>query len=305
MSHFDPGQQMVTLQEKFVAGAAARHGVSPEIAARIWELMAAFAGYGFPKAHAASYAQIAWRSAWCKAHHPAEFMAAVLANWGGYYRQRVYLAEARRLGLQVRPPHINYARREFTVHYEEDEPVLYMGLDQVRDLTRRTQRRILEDRPFHSLADFLTRVDPRPAEAENLVKVGGLTGLGTIPTMLKGLKAGAWQRGQLQLFPLLAGDGEEWPLANKAAAQEALLGLSVDVHPLELVTGQLAAHGVITSIDAAARIGQRVRVAGLRQTRPRRARGVAAPISHFPSKTRRAFWMCCSRQQSTASFGRL
>ena len=60
--------------------------------------MAAFAGYGFPKAHAASYAQVAWRSAWCKTHYPAEFMAAVLANWGGYYSQRVYLNEARPLG---------------------------------------------------------------------------------------------------------------------------------------------------------------------------------------------------------------
>jgi DNA polymerase III alpha subunit len=59
-------------------------------------MMAAFAGYGFPKAHAASYARIGWRSAWCKEYFPAEFMAAVLANWGGYYSQRVYLSEARR-----------------------------------------------------------------------------------------------------------------------------------------------------------------------------------------------------------------
>jgi DNA polymerase III alpha subunit len=83
--------------------------VPAEIGERVWEMMAAFAGYGFPKAHAASYAQVAWRSAWCKTHFPAEFMAAVLANWGGYYSQRVYLGEARRLGLTVRPPHVNYS----------------------------------------------------------------------------------------------------------------------------------------------------------------------------------------------------
>ena len=76
-------------------------------------MMAAFAGYGFPKAHAASYAQVAWRSAWCKTHFPAEFMAAVLANWGGYYSQRVYLSEARRMGLKVRPPHVNHSGRNF------------------------------------------------------------------------------------------------------------------------------------------------------------------------------------------------
>jgi DNA-directed DNA polymerase III PolC len=289
MSHFDPGQQMITLQQKFIAGAGARRGVPPDVAKRVWELMAAFAGYGFPKAHAASYAQIAWRSAWCKAHHPAEFMAAVLANWGGYYRQRVYLAEARRLGLQVRPPHINFAQREFTVHYHEKEPVLYMGLDQVRDLTRTTQRRILQDRPFSNLSDFLTRVDPRPAEAEHLVKVGALAGMGTIPALLRGLQAGAWQRGQLQLFPPTDDEGEAWPLAEKAAAQEAFLGVSVDVHPLELVTERLTAEGVITSIEAAARIGQRVRVAGLCQTRPRRGGGTSGKDYLFALEDQEGF----------------
>ncbi|MEA3440828.1 MAG: DNA polymerase III subunit alpha, partial [Chloroflexota bacterium] len=143
MSHFDPGKQMQTLEGRFVSGAYEHNQVPEDIAKRIWELMAAFAGYGFPKAHAASYAQVAWRSAWCKTHYPALFLAAVLANWGGYYSQRVYLLEARRLGLAIRPPDIQHARREFSVSYLEGQPVLFMGLDQVRDLTRRTQQRIL------------------------------------------------------------------------------------------------------------------------------------------------------------------
>jgi DNA polymerase-3 subunit alpha len=63
MSHFDPGKQMQTLMEKFVEGAYRRNAVPEQIAGRVWELMAAFAGYSFPKAHAASYAQ-AWRAAW-------------------------------------------------------------------------------------------------------------------------------------------------------------------------------------------------------------------------------------------------
>jgi DNA-directed DNA polymerase III PolC len=71
MSHFDPGKRMQTLQDKFVSMALELNQVPREIGERIWELMAAFAGYGFPKAHAASYAQVAWKSAWCKAHHPA------------------------------------------------------------------------------------------------------------------------------------------------------------------------------------------------------------------------------------------
>ena len=280
MSHFDPGQQMVTLKQKFVAGALARHAVPAETAERVWELMAAFAGYGFPKAHAASYALVAWRAAWCKAHFPAQFMAAVLANWGGYYSQQVYLNEVRRLGLALRPPHINQAGREFGVVNVAGETRLYMGLNQVRDLTGRTTERILTGRPFSSLADFLARADPRPAEAENLVRVGALAGLGAIPALLQALKGSARRPGQMALFGAEAMDApvaDDWPLAERVAAQQALLGVGVDAHPLELVADRVAKSGALTTVAAAAAAnsGKRVRVAGTRQTwhRTRTTRG--------------------------------
>ncbi len=113
MSHFDPGKQMQSLKQRFIRGAAQVSDIDSDLANQIWEMMAAFAGYGFPKAHSASYAQISWRFAWCKSHFPAEFIAAVLANWGGYYSQRIYLTEARRLGFKARPPHINHSQPEF------------------------------------------------------------------------------------------------------------------------------------------------------------------------------------------------
>jgi DNA-directed DNA polymerase III PolC len=265
MSHFDPGKQMQTLKEKFIAGANQRNNVPLAISERIWELMAAFAGYGFPKAHAASYAQVAWRAAWCKVHYPAIFMAAVLANWGGYYGQRVYLTEARRLGLAVRPPHVNHANREFSVTYLDGLPVLFMGLDQVRDLTRSTQVRILRERPFNSLDDFLARVDPRPVEAENLARAGALEGFGRIPDLLERLKQSGWQGGQLPLFAMAGEVSPDLSLTERAALQEAVLGVSLVAHPLELVAEQIAASGALTTLEAAARIGERLRVAGMRQ----------------------------------------
>lgn len=228
--------------------------------------MIAFAGYGFPKAHAASYAQVAWRAAWCKAHYPAEFMAAVLANWGGYYSQRVYLTEARRMGLRLQPPHINHAAREFSVVDTPAGPVLYMGLNQVKELTRRTQQRVLRERPFHSLPDFLARVDPRRQEADHLIRVGALEGLGSIPTLLAQLKTSARRPGQLALFDTPAQSGEDWTVGEKVAAQETLLGASVTAHPLELVAERIGRAGALTTVGAAGRVGQRVRVAGMRQT---------------------------------------
>ena len=237
--------------------------------------MAAFAGYGFPKAHAASYAVVGWRSAWCKTHFPAEFMAAVLANWGGYYSQRVYLSEARRLGLSLRPPDVNHARRQFSVAYPKGEAVLYMGMDQVRDLTGRTQERILRGRPFATLDDFLTRVDPRRAEAENLVLAGAMDSLGCIPTLLRRIREGGWRAGQMSLFGL-EGCGElDWTLEEKVAAQEKVLGISVAAHPLELVAEQIARAGVVSTVEASGMAGKRVRLAGIRQSshRARTARG--------------------------------
>jgi DNA polymerase-3 subunit alpha len=275
MSHFDPGKKMQELQQKFINEAQSRSGIPLETGGRVWEMMAAFAGYGFPKAHAASYAKVSWRSAWCKTHFPAEFMAAVLANWGGYYSQRVYLSEARRLGLTVRPPHVNASGRNFTVGQGPQGKVLYMGMDQVRDLTGRTMERIIHGRPFHSLEDFLARADPRPQEAENLAKVGALEGLGTFPAVLRRVQNGGWQRGQPSLFEWEDTGGEDWSIEQKMAAQQELLGISLEAHPLELVINKVTAAGAVSTLDALERIGQRVTVAGVRQSshRSRTAKG--------------------------------
>jgi DNA polymerase III alpha subunit len=161
------------------------------------------------------------------------------------------------------------------VSYLEGKPVLFMGLDQVRDLTRRTQARILSGQPFRSWSDFVARADPRPVEAENLVKAGALQGLGTIPGLLRQLKGGSGRAGQLALFDLEPPETEDWSLEEKVAAQVAVLGVGVDAHRLELAAAQVAASGAITTLEAAGRVGQMVRVAGERFTwrRVQTARG--------------------------------
>jgi len=264
MSHFDPGGVMKTLRQNFITGAYHRHNVPPETAERIWEMMAAFAGYGFPKAHAASYAQLAWNSAWLKTHFPAEFMAAVLGFGGGYYSQRVYLMESRRLNLNLSHPHINHSNHRFCVKYPEGEAVLYMGLTQVRDLTKKTVDSIIRKRPYHNLDDFLLRVNPQKKEAQNLIMCGALEGLTTIPS---GLNRISFKQapGQMQLFSE-ASKSDKWDTQQRLEAQRQILGVRLSMTHLEQFTEVIHAAGAVTTIEAQNMIGDKVRVAGMRQT---------------------------------------
>ncbi len=115
------------------------------------------------------------------------------------------------------------------------------------------------------MIDFLARADPRPLEARNLARSGALEDFGPIPAQLRQIEQGGWRGGQLSLFDLPSQE-EDWSLEQKVAAQEELLGTSIVAHPLELHAARLASAGAITTLEAAARIGKHVRVAGMRQT---------------------------------------
>ena len=264
MSHFDPGKVMITLKKSFISGAFQRKNVPYDVGERIWEMMAAFAGYGFPKAHAASYAQLAWNSAWCKTHFPAEFMAAVLSFGGGYYSQRVYLMEARRLGLDINPPHVNFADTKFRIVYPDGEPKLYMGLNQVNDLTQKTIQKIISAHPFSSFENFILQVDPHPKEIKNLLQIGAFSGLTTIPDGLSNIKH---QRppGQMLLFP--SGNiSQDWDQHRIAQAQQDILGVALSVTPLEQIADLIQSLGAISTMEAENFIGEKVKIIGMRQT---------------------------------------
>ncbi len=101
-----PVKALAAYAEEFFAGAA-RLGRDPEVTVKVWEMVLSFAGYSFCKGHSCSYIKVAQHSCYLRAHYPAEFMAAVLANGGGFYRPFAYVAEAIRMGLTVRPPDVN------------------------------------------------------------------------------------------------------------------------------------------------------------------------------------------------------
>ena len=239
MSKFRSAHEMAQLREQFITGAEQISRLDSATAEKVWDLMAAFAGYGFPKAHAAGYAALAYRLAYLKCHFPAEFFAARLAVWGGFYSPRVYMSEAQHLGLTVKPPHINRSGEAFTLD-PIDRRTLWMGLGQVRELTHATTSAIMAQRPFTSLADFLIRARPLHVEAINLIKASALNGLGNQVDMLAHLQHEPWHgRHSAQLSFALADAPTmthvEPTLAERAAWESEVLGLPMSVQPLQLV----------------------------------------------------------------------
>ncbi len=125
-----PVKHLAAYAEEFFAGASAL-GRDLESAKRVWEMVMSFAGYSFCKGHSCSYIRVAQHSCYLRAHYPAEFMAAVLANGGGFYAAFAYVAEAMRMGLTVLPPDVNAS--EFRCLGRDRE--LRIGLQFVKGLS--------------------------------------------------------------------------------------------------------------------------------------------------------------------------
>ena len=270
MSKFKP-QSMANLQEQFIAGCQQPTpdgpGMNPKQATTLWEQVRAFAGYGFNQGHATAYADVSYRSTYLKAHWPAEFLAARLANWGGYHHPVIYMAEARRLGIEVRPPHVNQSDANFTLRYEGERPVLWMGLGQVRDLRRSAVEEIVAQRqraPFEGLRDLMGRVPLQEKEELHLVRCGGLDGLGPARSTLLDELRDVRRAGSPQQLSFGFGRPSvpaEHP-GMRLVWERRILGWPVSIHPLDLLADRLPP---TTSLDCLAETaGQRVAVAGVR-----------------------------------------
>jgi DNA polymerase III alpha subunit len=242
--------EMEAMRARFIAGCQRQPpngpDFNPQQAERLWEQVVAFAGYGFNQGHATAYAGVSYRSAFLKAHWPAEFLCSRLAGQGGYHHPAIYMAEALRLGIQVRPPHINHSHRRFTVSYEEGEgedliPVLWMGLDQIRDLRRKSIATICSQREealFTGLQDLITRVSLQDRELTHLIQCGALDGLAESRTALLDetesvVRAGsAYQR--VFSFAQASAMPPETP-AQRMTWEQHVLGLPVSVHPIDTI----------------------------------------------------------------------
>jgi DNA polymerase-3 subunit alpha len=153
-------KEMQAQRERFVSGAVER-GVEKGQAEAIFELLERFADYGFNKSHAAAYALVAYQTAYMKANHPVEFLAASMTlSMGNTDKLAEFRAEAVRLGIKVEPPSVNRSGVEFDVKGD----TIFYALAALKGVGRQAVETIVAargDHPFADLADFARRINPR------------------------------------------------------------------------------------------------------------------------------------------------
>ena len=157
-------------KKKFCKGAEKR-GYKDNLIEDVWDMIQSFVGYSFCKPHSASFAMLSFTCAYLKAHFPAEFLAAVISNQGGFYSSYAYLSEARRFGIQILPPDVNYSWEKHIGRKSK----IRMGFMSIRNLQGKTVKKILDERksrPFTSLDDFFVRINPDLSDAMVMTNAG-------------------------------------------------------------------------------------------------------------------------------------
>jgi len=254
----------------FVRCKAERARIDPACAERIWDEILRFAAYSYCKAHATVYANIAWQTAYLKAHHPAQFYCSLFNNHHGMYPLRVYVWEAKRHGVRILPPHVNHSDIEWRL----EGKAIRAGLNVVKGLAYRTAREIVRQRRveiFAGLDDLRRRIAFRRSELQNLVHVGACDGLGpTRPVMLNRLCFATPDRHQPMLFDIyhdhFARRLPDYDRIARLRAELDVTGVSFGLHPAVLLPS-----GYVPARRLRDRIGKKTQVAGFLAT-ARRAR---------------------------------
>ncbi len=273
-------QRMSAIEGRLREGMRQR-GITGAPADDVVRSITSFALYGFPESHAASFALIAYASAYLKCHHPAAFVCALLNNQPmGFYHPFTLVKDAQRHGVRFRP--VDATRSDALCTLEEGE--VRLGLSYVRGLREEGAQRIEEERrraPFASLQDLVDRTGLRRDEQRMLAEVGALNAFGlTRRSALWQVEKAGRPRG-----PLLRGAEEREPvgsplpemtLAERLGSDLLGTSLTVGPHPLALFRETLRARGVRRAVDLRGLPdGSRVRVAGavICRQRPGTAKG--------------------------------
>ena len=261
--------------EKFVSGAR-RNGVEDNVIETLWEMIMSFSGYSFCKPHSASYALVSFKSAYLKAHYPAEFIASVMTNLGGYYSTFGYYSEARRLGLKVLLPSINNSE----IRHTGMNDWVQIGFMQLKGIKRTALEYIIAEREsngrFLSFESFLRRMpELDQSDVRILIKAGsfdGVEGMEARPSLMWQLyQARASQQRRDKPASLLdLNERDSYYIPETGAYSEKtmlihesdVLGFLISRHPLSLYARLLQHLTYVRGCDLRKYIGKEVPVVG-------------------------------------------
>ena len=250
MTHDRTEEEMEKMHDSFIAGTA-KNGVGKNVAEKVFEQLAAFAAYGFCKAHAVAYAELAYQTLWLKCHYTAEFMAALLSNQPmGYYPPRVLVADSRRHGVGILPVDINRSIDDYTV----EDGAIRISLRQLKGMSEEVLASILSEKAkgkFTSLRDFVLGTTASQPITENLVRVGAFDSLGNRDELLKqvpiliNLKHKV-SKGVRSLFEDMPSEErltadiitrfDNTDIKAKMLIERELLSLDLSAHPLDFIS---------------------------------------------------------------------
>ena len=291
-------EEMDEQRQIFITGAT-KHGLSEQLASDVFEQIAAFAGYGFNKSHAAAYALVSYQTAYLKANYPVEFLAASMAlDAGNTEKLAVFRQECQQKNIGVLPPDINKSSSGFAVEEVASangtpELAVRYALSAIKNVGAEAMSRLTEIRKaggaFTSLKDLLQRL-PREVvnrrQMENLVRAGALDNIhGNRRELIENMDlilshADAMRReAESNQVSLFGGDSDviddsirlrrtnDWAGMDRLKEEFDALGLYLSAHPLDSYASQLGrlrvtSHAALNDLVTAGQAPQRVNLAG-------------------------------------------
>ena len=272
---------MQRIVDNFFASAKEK-GLTDYQSKELWRQIESFAGYSFCKAHSASFALLSYQVAFLKSHYPAEFMASVLNNGGGFYSKAVYVQEAKRIGLRIKLPSVN----ESSYEYIGRDAAIRIGLMAIKNLSCRASNIIIEEREqngkYISLADFLVRTKLGYEETALLIKCGAMGCFRqTRPTLMRLLDVYIHRRKIIEesyndLFIRETFKLEEevktdqnYSLAGICKEEYEAFGYMITRHPLHFFKEWIEQPGIVLARDMFRYKGRRVKMIGWYMTSKR------------------------------------
>lgn len=254
--------RLALMGEKFKSGLIAK-GVKPEFAERIFHQIEGFAEYGFPESHAASFATIAYASAYLRHYWPDAYLTAILNSQPmGFYSSHTLIADGLRHGVKVEGIDVNYSAWDNQL---EAFGKMRLGFRQIKGFKEKFAEKIVAGRPYVSFFDFVKRL--RPFIKRDLFLLAGAEAFASVGLSrrdaLWAIQALSPQEAlplEIQEEPVKLPKESDW---EKVSGDFSAFGVSLYEHPLKLLRPELSRRGIYSSRDLPKGKGKRIKVGGM------------------------------------------